>query len=138
MRSVLKKFTVAVLTSVTVIASIANPAKADHLTYIGADDNNAEYYLNLDTLEQEPSGWIQYSTSMRLNRPSPEGVLYVDFDSKAHCPSSTAGITNIQLYNVNDQLVAQQPQEATYDVVQSGSIEELALDAACRILRTPR
>ena len=76
---------------------------------------------------------------MRLAEPSSDGILFVDGHLKGHCATSRVGMISIQLYNVNDQLVNEKKFDVLeIDIVERGSVNELLLDAACRILKTAR
>lgn len=112
-------------------------AADNSLIFIGKDSENYKYYLDKDWLKAEDNGLIDFVYTVRLPEPDANGVLFIDGQAKGHCATSRMGLVSVQLYNVNDRLMGEKRLDALdFDIVQPGSMNQLVLDAACRILKT--
>ncbi|UBF26409.1 hypothetical protein K9N68_33755 [Kovacikia minuta CCNUW1] len=112
-------------------------AADNNLIFVGKDSENHRYYLNRNWLKAEENGFVDFVYTMRLPEPDSNGILFIDAHVKGHCATSRLGITSVQLYNVNDKLVSEKKLDTlVFDIVQPGSMNQLLLDATCRILNT--
>ena len=112
---------------------------ADKLIFVTENAEGDRFYLNQNWLKAEKFGYVDFVSTMRLAEPSSDGILFVDSHHKGHCETSRIGMMSIQLYNVNDKLVTEKKFKVLeIDIVDRGSVNELLLDAACRILKTAR
>ena len=117
--------------------SAPSVSAADKLIFVTKNAKGNKFYLNQNWLKTEKFGYIDFVYSMRLAEPDSDGILFVDGHLKGHCATSRVGMISMQLYNVNGQLVNEKKFDILeLDIVERGSVNELLLDAACRILRT--
>lgn len=117
----------------------AAQATDSNLIFVTKDAQNAEYSLDRHWLSSKSNGFIDFVFTKRLPEPDSNGILFIDVHATGHCPTSRLGIMNVQIYNVNDRLVAEKSLDTLdFDVVKPESINFLMLDAACRILKEPR
>jgi hypothetical protein len=70
----------------------------------------------------------------RLKEPDSDGTLFIDITAIGSCKSKRYGMTEIQLYNVNDKMVAQKAIDLKFETAKPESVMDVLLDATYRIL----
>lgn len=101
--------------------------------YLGHGEQGQAFYLHKDTVTDIGSGWISFTTTVRL--PEPQGseqVLFVDIEHRASCTSRYVGNYSITTFNSNDEIVEEiKPRVIEYIPADSSILDKGILDAAC-------
>lgn len=101
--------------------------------YLGYGEHGQAFYLQKDTVKDIGSGWISFTTTVRL--PEPQGseqVLFVDIEHRANCTSRYVGNYSITTFNSNDEIVEEiKPSVIEYIPADSSILDKGILNAAC-------
>jgi hypothetical protein len=117
---------------------LPSPAKSEsNLIYVTNGEDDSKYYLNRKWLKSKGDGIVTFVYTKQLKEPDSDGILFIDITAIGSCKSKRYGMTEIQLYNVNDKMVAQKDIDLKLETAKPESVMDALLDATCRILEVP-